>query len=195
MLDTLVGKKYFSFLNGFNGYNQIKISLEDQEETTFTWPWGTFSYRALPFSLCNAHAIFQIEVLRIFLDLIHACVEVFMDDFSVYGDTFNKAMNNLEKVLIKFQETNLALSHEKCRMLFTKGVVLGHIISQDGVEIDPTKLEVIINLPIPKTPKEVRIFLGHVGYYRQFIENSTNIATPLFKLLTKDVEFKWDDHC
>ena len=80
-------------------------------------------------------------------------------------------------------------------MFFIKGVVLGHIISQVGIEVDPAKIEEITNLLITKTPKEVRSFLGHVGYYRQFIENSTNIATPLFKLLTKDVEFKWDDHC
>ena len=113
MLDTLTSKKYFSFLDGFSGYNQIQITPGDQEKTTFTCPWGTYAYRVLPFGLCNAPATFQRVVLGIFLDLTHDCVEVFMDDFSVYGETFQEALDNLEKVLKTLQETNLALSHEK----------------------------------------------------------------------------------
>ena len=98
-----------------------------------------------------------------------------------------------KKVIIRCQETNLALSHEKWRMLFTKGVVLGHNISQARIEVDPIN-EVFTHTLILKTPKELKNFLGHVGYYRRFIENATKIATPLFKLITKDVDFKWDDH-
>jgi len=112
-----------------------------------------------------------------------------MDDFTVYEDTFQEALDNLEKVLTRCQETNLALSHEKCKMLLTEGIVLGHHISTKGIQVDPTKIEVISSLPSPKTQKEVRRFLGHVGYYRRFIGNFTNIATPMFKLLTKYVEF------
>ena len=89
-----------------------------------------------------------------------------MDDFSVYGENFQEALDNLEKVLIRCHETNLALSHEKCRMMFTKGVVLGHIISQARIEVDPTKISIISNLSPPQNQKEVRSFLGHVGYYR-----------------------------
>ena len=89
-----------------------------------------------------------------------------MDDFSVYGDTYDEALANLKKVLIRCQETNLSLSHEKCRMLFTKGVVLGHIISQNGIEVDPAKIRVISNLSVPQNQKDIRSFLGHVGYYR-----------------------------
>ena len=99
MLDTLAGKKYFSFLDGFNGYNQIQITLEDQEKTTFTYPWGTYAYKVLPFELYNEPTTFQRAVLGIFSDLTHDCVEVFMDDFSVYGETFQEALDNLEKVL------------------------------------------------------------------------------------------------
>ena len=118
-----------------------------------------------------------------------------MDDFSVYGNTYDEALTNLEKVLICYQETNLSLSHEKCRMLFTKGVVLGHIISQNGIEVDPAKIKVISNLSIPQNMKDIRSFLGHTGYYKHFIENFTKIATPLFKLLSKDVEFAWNEQC
>ena len=113
VLDMLVGKKYFSFLDGFSGYNQIQIEPEDQDKTTSTCPWGTYAYRVLPFRLCNAPTTFQRDVLGIFLDLIHNCVEVVMDDFSVYRETFQEALDNLEKFLVRCQETNLALIHEK----------------------------------------------------------------------------------
>ena len=118
-----------------------------------------------------------------------------MDNFSVYGDTFEEALANLEKVLIHYQETNLSLSHEKCRMLFTKGVVLGHIISQNGIEVDPAKIKVISNLSVPQNQKDIRSSFGHVGYYRRFIENFTKIEAPLFKLLSKDVEFASNEQC
>ena len=88
MLDTLAGKSSFSFLDGFSGYNQIRIASEDQDKTTFTCPWGTYAYNVLPFGLCNAPATFQRAVLAIFADLIHDCVEVYMDDFLVYGNSF-----------------------------------------------------------------------------------------------------------
>jgi len=88
VLDTLASKKYFSFLDGFSGYNQIQIIEEDQEKTTFTCPWGTFAYRLLPFGLCNAPTTFQQAIVVIFVDLVFDCVEVYMDDFIVYRDTY-----------------------------------------------------------------------------------------------------------
>jgi len=118
-----------------------------------------------------------------------------MDDFTVYGNTFEEALENLEKVLIICKETNLSLSHEKCFMMFIEGIVLGHHISGDGIKVDRSKVEVISKLPIPNCQKDVRSFLGFTGYYRRFIENFTKIASPLFKLLTKDCEFRWDREC
>jgi hypothetical protein len=115
VLDTLAGKKYFSFLNSFNGYNHIQITLEDQEKTTFTYPWGTFSYRFLPFRLCNAPATFQRVVIGIFYDLIHDFVEIYMDDFMTYNNEFDGALENLEKTLIRCKESNVSLSNKKCQ--------------------------------------------------------------------------------
>jgi hypothetical protein len=109
-----------------------------------------------------------------------------MDEFTVYGDTFKEALANLGKVLKICKEENLSLSNEKCFMILTEGIVLGHHISLVGIKVDPTKIEVIINLPSPKTQKEVCSFLGHVGYYRCFVENFTKIACPLFSLLNKN---------
>jgi hypothetical protein len=166
VLDTLSGKKYFSFLDGYRRYIQILIAPEDQDKTTFTFSWGTYVYRFLPFGLCNAPATLKRAVLGIFVDLIHDCVEVYMDDFIVYGNNYQESLDNIKKVLIRCQEMNMSLSHEKCKMLLTKGVVLGHHVSSEGIRVDLSKIEVIIKIPPLKTQKDVRIFLRHVRYYR-----------------------------
>ena len=170
VLDTLSGKKLFSFLDGFSGYNQIHISLEDQDKTTFTCPWGAFAYRVLPFGICNAPKTFQREILGSFSDLLNDCLEIFMDDFTPYGDAFEIALANLEKVLEHCKQTNVALSTEKCHMVMTEGIVLGHFISTDGIKVNPAKIVVISKILTPKTLKAVHSFLGHSGYYRRFIE-------------------------
>ena len=113
------------FLDGFSGYNQIQIALEDQDKTTFTCPWGTFSYKVLPFGLCNAPNTFQREVLAIFFYL--EFVKIYMDDFSVFGNSFQEALENLEKVLLCCQDAHLALSDKKCRLMCKARVVLGHL--------------------------------------------------------------------
>ena len=118
-----------------------------------------------------------------------------MEYFTIYGDSFEEALENLEKFLIRFQETNLYLSHEKCCMLLNKGVFLGHIISSTRIELDPTKIEVLSKCPTSKNPKEVSSFLGLVGYCRRFIENFTRIVAPLFNLLSKDINIFWEDPC
>jgi hypothetical protein len=111
-----------------------------------------------------------------------------MDDFIVYGDTFQEVLNNLEKVLIRCQETNFSLNNEKCNMLHTEGVVLGHHISLAGIQVDPV-------ISVPTTQKDLCNYLGHAGYYRRFIENFTKLASPLFQLLTKATKFSWIDQC
>jgi len=109
VLDGFAGKKFFSFLDGFSEYNQIQISPEDQDKTTFTCPWGTFAYWVLPFGLCNAPATFQRAVLSILVELVHDAVEIYMDDFIPYGSNFQEALSNLGKVLDKCIEMNLSL--------------------------------------------------------------------------------------
>jgi hypothetical protein len=195
VLDSLSGKKFFSFLDGFSGYNQIKIAPQDQDKTTFTSPWGTFAYRVLPFGLCNAPATFQRAVLGIFSDMLNDSMEIFMDDFTPYGVSFQEALENLEKVLKRCIQAQLSLSTEKCHMMMSEGIVLGHVISSQGIQVDPSKIEVIKNLPTPKTQTDVRSFLGHAGYYRRFIKNFSKIASPLFILLMKNAEFKWTNQC
>ena len=97
-------------MDGYSGYNQIEIALEDQEKTTFTCPYGTFAYRRMPFGLCNAPATFQRFMMAIFADMVEEIMEVFMDDFSVYGNSFEKCLTNLDRVLARCEETNLVLN-------------------------------------------------------------------------------------
>ena len=143
----------------------------------------------------QAPATFQRAMLAIFADLIHECVEVYMDEFLVYGNEFDESLQNLEKVLKRCIESNLSLSNENCFMLLTEGIVLGHHISLEGIKVDLEKIEIILKLPSPKYQKYVRSFLGYAGYCRRFIQNFSRIALPLFKLLVKDVEFFWNFNC
>ena len=134
VLDNLAGKKYFSFLDGFSGYNQIQIAPEDQDKTTFTCPWGTFSYFFLPFGLCNAPATFQRAVISIFSDISADYLEVYMDDFTTYGQTFEEAKENLDKVLQRCKEYNLSLNSEKCFIMMQEGVVLDTLFLPKGLK-------------------------------------------------------------
>ena len=113
MLETLSKHTHFGFLDGYSGFSQIPMSKEDQENTTFTCPFGTFAYRRMTFDLCNAPASFQICMTAIFYDFCEKIVEVFMDDFSVYGKSFDDCLSNLDRVLQRCEQTNLVLNGEK----------------------------------------------------------------------------------
>ena len=153
VLDTLSRKKYFSFLDGFSGYNQIQIAPKDQEKTTFIYPLGTYAYRVLPFGFCSAPTTFQRVVLAIFSNLTNDCVEVYMDEFTVHGKDFQEALTSLEKVLIRCKETNLSLSNENSKMMLTEGIVLGHHIFGSGMRVDPAKIHIITQIRIPSSQK------------------------------------------
>ncbi|CAN6579840.1 unnamed protein product [Malus baccata var. baccata] len=189
MLERLAGHSHYCFLDGYSRYNQIAVAPEDQEKMTFTCPFGTFAYRRMPFGLCNAPATIQRCMVSIFSDMIEKIIEVFIDDFSVYGDSFDTCLHNLSLVLKRCQETNLVLNWEKCHFLVSHGLVLGHIISEKGIEVDKSKVELVSSLPIPTTVREVRSFLGHAGFYRRFMKDFSMISRPLCRLLQKDVTF------
>ena len=195
MLDRLAGHPHFCFLDGYSGYNHIAIAPEDQEKTTFTCPYGTFAFRRMPFGLCNAPATFQRCMMSIFSDLVEEVMEIFMDDFTVYGSSFDHCLKNLETVLQRCQDKQLALNWEKCHFMVTEGIVLGHKIYATGLEVDQSKVSIIKTLAPPTTVKGVRSFLGHVGFYRRFIKDFSKIARPLCRLLEKDTRFNFDDSC
>ena len=183
MLDRLAGHPHFCFLNG---YSQIAIALEDQEKTTFTCPYGTFTFRRMSFGLCNAPATFQRCMMSMFSDLAEEVMEIFMDDFTVYGSSFEQCLQNLGTVLHRCQDKNLALNWEKFHFMVTEGIVLGHRISAAGLEVDKEKVSIIKTLLPPTTVKGIRSFLGHASFYRRFIRDFSKIAKPLCRLLDFD---------
>ena len=195
MLDRLTGHPHFCFLDGYSGYNQIAIAPEDQEKTTFTCPFGTFAFRRMPFGLCNAPGTFQRCMMSIFSDLAEEVMEIFMDDFTVYGSSFEQCLHNLGTVLQRCKDRNLALNWEKCHFMVTEGIVLGHMISAAGLEVDQAKVSIIRNLMPPTTVKGIRSFLGHARFYRRFIRDFSKIARPLCILLEKDTKFYFDESC
>ncbi|WKA02038.1 hypothetical protein VitviT2T_020278 [Vitis vinifera] len=195
VLERVSGHPFYCFLYGYSGYFQIEIDLADQEKTTFTCPFGTYAYRRMPFGLCNAPATFQRCMLSIFSDMVERIMEVFMDDITIYGGTFEECLVNLEAVLHRCIEKDLVLNWEKCHFMVRQGIVLGHIISKKGIEVDKAKVELIAKLPSPTTVKGVRQFLGHAGFYRRFIKGFSSLSKPLCELLAKDAKFIWDERC
>ncbi|GJV71458.1 reverse transcriptase domain-containing protein [Tanacetum coccineum] len=161
MLERLAGNEYYCFLDGFSGYFQIPIDPtpidpHDQEKTTFTCPYGMFAYRRMPFGLCNAPGTFQRCMLAIFHDMIEKTMEVFMDDFSVFGNSFRNCLSHVDKMLQRCEDTNLCLNWEKSHFMVKEGIVLGHKISKNRIEVDKAKVDVIAKLPHPTTVKGVR---------------------------------------
>ncbi|RDX72072.1 Retrovirus-related Pol polyprotein, partial [Mucuna pruriens] len=177
VLERLASKSHYCFLDGFSRYMQIHIAPEDQHKTTFTCPFSTFAYMRMSFGLCNAPSTSQRCMIKIFLDLLESCMEVFMDDFTICIDT------------------NLVLNFEKCHFMVIEGIVLGHLVSSRGIEVDKAKVDIIASLSYLASVREVRSFLGHVGFYRRFIKKFNKIVLPLSKLLQKDVEFVFDQPC
>ncbi|GJW90815.1 reverse transcriptase domain-containing protein [Tanacetum coccineum] len=149
-----------------DGFFQIPITPEDQEKTMFTCPYGTFAYRRMSFGLCNAPATFQRCMPAVFHDMVEDFMEVVMDDFSVFGNSFNYCFANSDKML-----------------------------ARAAIEVDRAKIDVIAKLPYPTNVKGVRSFLGHVGFYRRFIKDFSMISKPMNQLLMKDVKFDFSDDC
>nr|GEZ19417.1 reverse transcriptase domain-containing protein [Tanacetum cinerariifolium] len=138
-LSDIQGNEYYCFLDGFSGYFQIPIDARDQEKTTFTCPYGTFAYRRMPFVLCNAPGTFQRCMLAIFHDMVKKTMEVFMDDFLVFGNSFENCLSRLDKMLQSCEDTNLYLNWEKSHFMVKEGIVLGHKISKNEIKVDKAK--------------------------------------------------------
>nr|CAN67014.1 hypothetical protein VITISV_042810 [Vitis vinifera] len=185
VLERVSGHPFYCFLDGYSGYFQIEIDVEDQEKTTFTCPFGTYAYRRMLFGLCNVPATFQRCMLSIFSDMVERIMEVFMDDITIYGGTFEECLVNLEAVLKRCIEKDLVLNWEKCHFMVHQGIVLGHIISEKGIEVDKAKVELIVKLLPPTTVRGVR----------RFIKDFSNLSKPLCELLAKDAKFIWDERC
>ena len=133
--------------------------------------------------------------MAIFSDMVEKLIEVFMDDFSMIRSTFDDCLHNLTLVLKRCMETNLVLNWEKCHFMVKEGIVLGHRFSGRGIKVDRAKIEIIEKLPPPTSVKGVHSFLGHVGFYRRFIQDFSKVSKPLSNLLMQGVPFEFNDPC
>ncbi|GKB69421.1 reverse transcriptase domain-containing protein [Tanacetum coccineum] len=176
-MPKITGNEYYCFLDGFSGYFQIPIDPHDQEKTTFTCPYGTF-----PRSL-----------MAIFHDMIKKTRKVFHGDFGLWNSS--KCLSRVDKMLKSMKDTNLCLNWEKSHFMVKEGIVLGHKISKNGIEVDKAKVDVIAKLPHPTTVKGVRSFLGHAGFYRRFIKDFSKISRPMTHLLEKNTPFIFSEEC
>ena len=134
-------------------------------------------------------------MMAIFSDMVEKKIEVFMDDFSVLGNSFDNCLENLRSVLVRCEEINLMLNWEKYNFMVQEGIVLGHRISTRGIEVDKANIEATEKLPPPSSIKAIRSFLGHTRFYRRFIKDFSRIAKPLSSLLVQGTPFDFDEEC
>ena len=143
ILDKLSGQGFYCFLDDYFGYNQLVIYPDDQEKTTFTCPFGTYAFQHMPFGLCNAPTTFQRCMMAIFPNFIGESMEVFMDNFLIFGSSFDACLEHLTQILDVCVKKRLVLSWEKSHFMVREGIVLGHLVSSKGLEVEKAKVEVI----------------------------------------------------
>ena len=146
---------------------------------TFTCPSGMFTFKRMTFGFCNAPATFQRCMTAIFSDFRGDSLKVFMDDFSLFGDDFNSCLAHLTKILEVCVRKRLVLSWEKSHYMVREGVMLGHLVSGKGLEVENSKIEVMQNLRLPATLRDLQSFLGHVCFYQGFIRDFAKVSKPL----------------
>ena len=195
LLDQLRGASVFSKIDLRSGYHQIRVKDEDVPKTAFRTRYGHYEYLVMPFGVTNAPAIFMDYMNRIFHQFLDRFVVVFIDDILVYSKSYSEHEVHLRLVLQILQERKLYAKFSKCEFWLSQIKFLGHVISNEGVMVDPAKVEAVFEWPRPTNPTEIRSFLGLAGYYRKFIEGFSRLSLPLTKLTRKESEFKWDDRC
>ena len=194
-LDALAGSAWFSTLDFSNGYWQVEMAEEDREKTAFTTGRGLYQWRAMPMGLTNSPATFQRMMELILRGLPwHICV-VYLDDILIYSRTFSDHLLHLDEVLSRIQLAGLKLNSKKCHFARDHVVFLGHVVSRDGLQPDPRNTDKVRTWPTPRTPSEVRAFVGLCSYYRRFVRNFSQHAAPLNRLAGKNVPFEWSAEC
>ncbi|KAM0735103.1 Retrovirus-related Pol polyprotein from transposon 17.6 [Formica fusca] len=191
ILDQLGNAKYFTTLDLASGYHQIPMAEQDEQKTAFSTPYGHYEFNRMPFGLKNAPATFQRLMNSILTGMQGLKCLVYLDDIVIYGASLEDHNKRLKEVLQRPRENNLKLQPDKCEFLRKEVIYLGHIISENGISPDPSKLTAIKEFPTPKKVKDIQSFIGLAGYYRKFIEDFSKIAKPLTKLTKKTEKFEW----
>ncbi|KAI3672539.1 hypothetical protein L6452_38629 [Arctium lappa] len=191
LFDQLQGASFFSKIDSRSGYHQLKVKEEDIPKTVFRTRYGHYEFLVMPFGLTNAPAAFMDMMYRVCQPYLDKFVIVFIDDILVYSKTEEDHEEHLRTILELLKRERLYAKFSKCEFWLREVQFLGHVVSQEGIKVDPAKVEAIRDWEAPKTPSEVRSFLGLAGYYRKFIRDFSRIATPLTSLTKKNVKFVW----
>ena len=195
LFDQLQGAKVFSKIDLRSGYHQLKIREKDIPKTAFTTRYGLYEYTVMSFGLTNAPAYFMSMMNKVFMEYLDKFVVVFIDDIMVYSKNEEEHKEHLRLVLEKLREHQLYAKFSKCEFWLKEVGFLGHVISGEGIAVDPSKVQSVTEWLAPTSVSEIRSFLGLAGYYRRFIENFSKIAKPMTELLKKDTKFKWTEEC
>ena len=177
LLDCCAGSKFFSVVDMKSGYHQVEILEEHKERTAFSvGPLCFWEFNCMSFGLTNAPATYQRLMENYLAEYNLKICCIFIDDIIVYGRTYEEHLKNLQLIFQRTREANLKLCPNKCEFFKRKVKYIGHVVSEEGVEIDPSKTEKVVNWPTPTSPEDVRRFLGFVGYYRRFIKDFSKIS-------------------
>ena len=191
-LDALQGAQWYSTLDLLSGFWQVEVSPEDRDKTAFSIGGsGLWNFVTMPFGLCNAPSTFSRLMELVLAGLQWNIAVLYLDDIVVFANDFTQHVQRLGQVLSRLRQAGLKLKPSKCNLLRKKVEFLGHIVSAQGVEVDPEKVEKVVNWPVPQNLMDVRSFLGLCAYYRRFIPDFSLVAKPLTMLSEKDVIFEW----
>ncbi|WVZ84351.1 hypothetical protein U9M48_031391 [Paspalum notatum var. saurae] len=191
LFDQLAGAKVFSKIDLRSGYYQIKIREEDIPKTAFSTRYGLYEYLVMSFGLTNAPAFFMYMMNSVFMNELDKFVVVFIDDILIYSKNEKEHEEHLRVVLTRLREHKHYAKFSKCAFWLKEVGFLGHILSEKGVAVDPSKVKDVLNWKQPETVTEIRSFLGLAGYYRRFIKDFSKIAKPMTSLTKKNAKFVW----
>uniref|UniRef100_A0A5S6QHH5 RNA-directed DNA polymerase n=1 Tax=Trichuris muris TaxID=70415 RepID=A0A5S6QHH5_TRIMR len=194
-LQLLGGAKWFSTLDLASGFWQVAVHPEDRVKTAFCTPTGLYQFKVMPFGLCNAPSTFQ-RLMEVILGSLRStsCL-VYLDDIIIHSRTEEEHVQRLREVFRRLRDAGLKLNMEKCQFFKKEVRYLGHVVSRDGVRVDPEKTEAVDNWPRPTSPKELKQFLGLASYYRRFVSSFATIAEPMNKLMKKSSRWNWTSEC
>jgi hypothetical protein len=195
LFDQLAGAKFFSKVDLRSGYHQIKIRPEDVPKTTFSIRYGLYEYLVMSFELTNAPAHFMYLMNSVFMLELDKFVMVFIDNILIYSKSEEEHAQHLRVILQRLRDHHLYAKFSKCAFWLREVPFFGHVISAEGIAVDPSKVEEVLEWKSPKSVTQIRSFLGLAGYYRRFILNFSKISKPMTQLLEKEAKFKWSPQC